>query len=164
MTLIRRPITLRDAQTFIAKHHRHSDPPIGWICGVAVYEINPPELGQRLVGVGVLGRPVAQQLQDGTTAEITRVATIEARNVASMIYGALCRVAEGLGYTRVVSYTLATETGATLKASGFHPAATVDARASWSRPKRERPDQLDLFDRRPRRNPGPKTRWERHLN
>lgn len=157
VTLQRRPITLRDAQTFISQHHRHSDPPQGWLCGVSVWN------NETIVAVGVLGRPVAQQLQDGQTAEITRVATIEANNVATMIYGALCRVAEGLGYTRVISYTLASETGATLRAAGFTYAATVDARASWSRPNRERPDQLNLFGFRPRRDPGAKVRWERHL-
>lgn len=51
--------------------------------------------------------------------EITRTCVVDTPNGNSQIYGALCRAAKALGYRRVITYTLAAESGASLKASGF---------------------------------------------
>jgi hypothetical protein len=113
-----------------------------------------------LVGVGVLGHPIARRLQDGVTAEITRVCTSGERNACSMIYGALRRAAVALGYTRVVTYTLADEDGASLKASGFRGTTRVEAHNGWhGKPSGQY--ERDLFGQHlaPR---GAKTRWEWH--
>jgi len=58
-------------------------------------------------------------LDDGATVEILRIATDGARNACSMLYGACRRVARALGYSRVITYTLPDEGGASLRASGF---------------------------------------------
>lgn len=109
-----RPITQDEARHFIARRHRHSRrAPQRMICCVGI------EQDGELVGVGMLERPKAPRLCDGVTVEITRVCTDGARNGCSMIYGALCRAAKALGYRRAITYTLATESGASLKASGF---------------------------------------------
>lgn len=94
------PITQREAFAFISEHHRHHDEPEGWLFGLAVND------GERVVGVAVIGRPVARMLQNGFTAEVTRVCTVEglpkvlghdgnehAAPVASMLYAAAWRAA-----------------------------------------------------------------------
>lgn len=62
------PVTFRDACAFIRTHHRHHNPPRGQKIAVAALSDG------RVVGVGVAGRPVARNADDGRTLEITRVA------------------------------------------------------------------------------------------
>lgn len=121
-----RPVTQLEARQFIAKHHRHSRAPMRVICAVGVEEEG------KLVGVGTLERPKATKLCDGFTAEASRVCTLGERNACSMLYGALCRAAGALGYKRVISYTLASESGASLRATGFKEIALVKPE-SWDR-------------------------------
>ena len=40
-------------------------------------------------------------------------------NACSKLYGACCRIGFEMGYERIVTYTLASETGASLRAAGF---------------------------------------------
>lgn len=150
------PITLADARRFIAEHHRHNDPPVGWRVGVGLHD------GMKLVGVGVLSRPMARASDDGFTAEVTRVATLGDKNANSMLYGALARMAWAMGYDRLVTYTLPEESGASLRASGWHE----DGRTSggdWAhahqngRPLRAS-EKLTLFDK-PKMPQGEKVRW-----
>lgn len=144
MKLQLQPITRDEAIRFIEQHHRHSLPPQGWAFGVAVND------GHQVVGVATCGRPVARGNQDGYTLEVTRVCTDGARNACSMLYGACWRAARALGYRRLITYTLQSEPGASLRASGFRVVGRVTAR-SWgcpSRPRVEHPKQ-------------PKLRWER---
>lgn len=151
MTLV--PITLREARRFVGEHHRHNLPQVGWKFGVGVHD------GQQLRGVGIAGQPKARMLQDGTTLEILRVCTDGAPNACSMLYGALVRAGKALGYRRFVTYTLATEPGASLRAAGFTVDAEVAAAPSWARTGRPR-DDVDLFgnERRPTEE---KIRWVR---
>ena len=119
------PVTLRQAKEYIAEHHRHHQPPVGWKFGVGV------EQDGQLVGVGVAGRPVSRHLDNGTILEITRCCTDGTRNAASMVYGALRKAAKALGYTKIITYTLSSENGSSLKASGFKPIRTT-AGGSWN--------------------------------
>jgi hypothetical protein len=114
------PITLAEARRFIAEHHRHNDAPVGHRVSVGLSD------GEKLVGVGVLSRPMARMSDDGRTAEVTRVATDGSRNACSMLYGALTRAAWALGYDRLITYTLPDEGGASLRASGWHEDAVID--------------------------------------
>jgi hypothetical protein len=152
-----RPVTIREARAFVDAHHRHSRAPVGAICAVGVETVHG-----RLQGVGLLGRPVARGAQTGRTAEITRVCTDGAKNAPSKIYGALARAARALGYDLVITYTLASEPGTSLRAAGFHEAARLKARPSWDTPSRRR-IQTDLFGNE-RRPPDPKIRWVRSLS
>jgi hypothetical protein len=106
-----RPCTITEARRFIGRHHRHSAAPSSGLFAVAV---GNPEL----CGVALVGRPVARRLDDGWTAEITRVCTLGERNACSMLYGACVRAAKALGYRRIITYTLASESGASLRATG----------------------------------------------
>ena len=141
------PCFIKDAKAWVGLHHRHSGVPQGGLFACRLID----EAGETH-GVGVAGRPVARGLCDGWTVEITRVCTDGCPNGCSMIYGSLCRAAKALGYRRVVTYTLAAESGASLKASGFAVAATVVA-DTWDRPGRKRATV--------KRDAGPKLRWER---
>jgi hypothetical protein len=145
------PIKVAEAKKFIGKHHRHNGPPVSGLFAVGV------ECGGELHGVAVVGRPVARLLDDGYTCEITRVGTDGVRNGCSILYGACLRAAKALGYRRVYTYTLAEESGSSLRAVGFERDADLPLRPTWDTPSRRR-IQRDLFgaDRRP---PGPKVRW-----
>lgn len=151
------PVTQGDARRFVGQHHRHNLPPqFG-----ALFSVGIANGDAELRGIAMAGRPVARALNDGTTIEIWRTCTLGDPNANSMLYGAICRAAKALGWDRAVTYTLAEESGASLKASGFVIDAELEPRDSWWTPSRPR-HQEDLFgqDRRPA---GPKLRWVRAL-
>lgn len=101
-------------------------------------------------GVAVVGRPVARHLQDGWTAEVTRVATDGTRNACSMLYGACWRACRALGWRRLVTYTLDTEPGTSLRAAGWTLVGDAGG-GSWSCASRPRVDRHPLQQ---------KLRWE----
>lgn len=138
------PMSLSDAAEFCAQHHRHHKPPVGGLFAVGV------AAGELVRGVAVVGRPVARGNQDGWTAEVTRVATDGARNACSMLYAACWRAARALGYRKLITYTLASESGASLRAAGWRTVGEVRGR-TWSCPSRPRVDRYPLQD---------KLRWE----
>lgn len=146
MSLALRPIGLRAANDYVATTHRHSKPVRGQKFATSV-------VNGQLCGVAIAGRPVARGLDDGTTIEILRVCTDGTRNACSMLYGACCRAAAGMGYSLAVTYTLKSEGGASLRAAGFRPVAEVQDR-QWDCASRPR-EQRDLI--------GDKVRWERRL-
>jgi hypothetical protein len=135
------PITLAEANSFIRQHHRHHLPPVGWKFGIAVND------GAQVCGVVTVGRPVARHVDNGWTLEVTRCCTDGTRHAASMLYGAAWRAAKALGYQRLITYTLASESGVTLKASGWREIGTVVGR-SWSCASRPRIDTHPLDDKR----------------
>jgi hypothetical protein len=139
------PITHKAAAAFISKHHRHCAPQKGWKFGISLCG---PRGG--LLGVVVVARPRARALDDGYTAEITRLCTRGAKNACSRLYGAARRAAFAMGFTRIVTYTLATERGSSLRASGFAPVAAVKPE-SWNRKNRARIDAAPIVAR---------VRWE----
>lgn len=138
------PITLRDANEFVRQHHRHHRPPQGGLFAIACAR------GEEIAGVVIIGRPVARGLQDGFTAEVTRLATRGERNACSILYGAAWRASRAMGYQRLVTYTLASEHGSSLRASGWRTVGSVEGR-SWSRSSRPRVDRHPTQD---------KIRWE----
>lgn len=143
------PMSLKAASAFIAEHHRHNKPPQGGLFAVGA------RVGEKLVGVAIIGRPVARMLADGKTCEVTRLCTDGTPNCCSLLYGAAARAAKALGYRRIITYILASEPGTSLRAAGWIKDADVKAEASWTRPSRSR-----INAERPA---GPKTRWVRHL-
>lgn len=108
------PITFKSACDFIAANHRHHRPPQGHKFSLALYRDDG-----LLVGVATCGRPVSRYLDDGLTLEITRLCTDGTYNACSMLYGACARVAKDMGYRSIITYILESESGASLKASGF---------------------------------------------
>lgn len=133
MTLHLVPVRFRDAAAFVAMWHRHHRAPVGMVFAVGAAD----EHGV-LHGVAIVGRPVARMLDNGQTLEVTRVATDGARNTCSLLYGACRRAAFALGYTRLITYTQAGETGASLRAAGWRTVAQRPAHSGWDRPSRPR--------------------------
>ncbi len=114
---------------------------MGWKFGVAL------EADGRIVGVAMAGRPVARGLDDGRTLEVTRLCLDQApKNAASTLYGAIRRAGKALGYTKLVTYTLAEESGHSVMASGFVRQYVVRGR-SWTTPTRPREDKHPTVDK-----------------
>lgn len=127
------PCTLREARAFVGQHHRHHRPPQGGLFAVAA------AADGEVVGVAIIGRPVARELQDGWTAEVTRLCTTGTKNTCSMLYRAAWRAARALGFRRLVTYILASEPGVSLRGAGFRCVGTAGG-GSWSCPSRPRVD------------------------
>ncbi len=124
---------------FVGTLHRHHAPPAGWKWGHAV------EADGVLVGVAMVGRPVARAFDDGRTVECNRTCTDGHPNVNSMLYGAVARAAFAKGYRRVITYTQEGESGASLKAAGWRIVAERPARTNtgWAtRPGRSEGDGI----------------------
>ncbi len=64
-----KPISLRDANEYVRKHHRHHKPVAGHKFSIGC------EADGELVGVIIAGRPVSRYLDDGFTLEVTRLCT-----------------------------------------------------------------------------------------
>lgn len=127
------PITQREALAFVEARHRHHKPPRGSVFQIAASD------GEKIVGVALVGRPVARKLQDGWTLEVNRCCTDGSRNACSMLYGAAWRVAKALGYRRLITYTLPEEGGASLRGAGWKMIGERGG-GSWSVPSRPRVD------------------------
>lgn len=126
------PVTFADACAFVAQWHRHHRPPVGHKFSVGV------AADTTLVGVAMVGRPVARHLDNGRTLEVIRTATDGTRHANSMLYGAAWRAASALGYRRLITYTQAGESGASLRAAGWQVVAELAPRAGWDAPSRPR--------------------------
>jgi hypothetical protein len=155
------PLSVQDANKVVAKWHRHSRPVLSGLFAVGA------SVRGELVGVAIVGRPVARMLQDGATCEVTRLCVVDGvsgLHVCSSLYGRCLRIARELGYRRVVTYTLASESGASCRAAGFVAVAQLAARPTWDTPSRRR-EQVSrtLFGDEEKRPTGPKVRWERSL-
>lgn len=148
-------LSVKAAARFVAEHHRHNRPPQGGLFAVGA------KRGEQLVAAAIIGRPVARMLADGDTCEVTRLCTDGSRNACSLLYGAAARAAKALGYRRIITYTLASEPGTSLRAAGWRVDAEVKGEKSWSRPSRDRV-QTDLFgtEQRPTED---KIRWTKTL-
>lgn len=144
MTLHLQPISWQDACTFVQVTHRHHQKPQGWKFGIAAVQEG------RIVGVVMVGRPVARAYDDGFTLEVTRLATDGTKNACSFLYSAAWRAVRAMGYRRLVTYTLPQEGGASLRATGWRVVHQTRG-DTWDRPSRPRTDKHPT---------GPKTLWE----
>lgn len=127
-------IGLDEANAFVTQHHRHHRPVIGHLFSLGA------AMDGQIIGVAIVGRPVARGRNDGVTAEVTRLATDGTRNACSFLYGAAARAAFALGFKRIGTYILASEPGTSLAAAGWRQIGEVRGR-SWSCPTRPRVDK-----------------------
>jgi hypothetical protein len=113
--MIVRNLTLADANAFVSVHHRHNKKVQGHKFSIGAVN------DTCLVGVAIIGRPVARKLDDGLTAEVTRLCVLEdaPKNVCSFLYRAAWRAWYAMGGERLVTYTLQSESGASLRGAGF---------------------------------------------
>lgn len=108
------PIELRDAQNYINEHHRHHQ-----AAHRDKFRLAAMDDDGNLVGVVQVGRPVSRVLDDGETLEVLRLCTNGQKNVCSFLYSRAARIAKELGYTKIITYILESESGMSLKASGW---------------------------------------------
>ena len=125
------PLELSAANEFVSTLHRHHDP-----VHRDKFRIGASHNG-RLVGVVQVARPVSRMLDDGKTVEVVRLCTDGTKDVCSFLYSKAARIAKEMGYERIITYILCTESGTSLRACGW----TEDCKTSgghWSRPSRKR--------------------------
>ena len=131
------PISLAEANAFVAEHHRHHKPVVFHKFSVAV------SIGDTVVGVVIVGRPVSRALDNGWTLEVSRCCTDGSKNACSMLYGACWRAAKAMGYKRLITYILDTESGTSLSAAGWRLVGKVKGK-TWNHPSRPRVDKHPL--------------------
>jgi hypothetical protein len=134
--LIAVPISSQEAVEFVLNFHRHNGRPASVKFAVAVSD------GDRLVGVAIVAHPIARALDDGFTAEVVRCCVLDdsPKGTCSFLYARCWNAAKAMGFTKIVTYTLQTESGASLRGAGWKVIAELKARdpKDWmNRPGRE---------------------------
>ncbi len=154
MSLQLRPVSLKTANEWVAEKHRHHKPTQGHKFSIGC------ERDSVMCGVVIVGRPVARMLDDGWTAEVTRLCTDGSPHVCSLLYAAARRAVMAMGYKRIITYTLPEESGASLRALKQLGWKLIDENAShpgsWSCNVRDR-SQTESHPL------GHKQRWECQL-
>lgn len=132
------PVTWAEAREYVTAWHRTHRPPPGHKFSVGIADSVDATGKPILVGVAIVGRPVARHFDNGLTLEVTRTCTDGTPNANSMLYGACARATFALGYRRLVTYTQCGESGASLRAAGWRVVAERPATNGWDRPSRRR--------------------------
>lgn len=143
------PLSLKEANEFVNQLHRHHNSVFR-----DKYRVGAMENG-KLVGVVQVGRPVSRVLDDGKTVEVTRLCSDGTKNVCSFLYSRAARIARELGYSKIITYILETESGNSLVASGWSLEDEKCGGGNWS------------CKSRPRNTTAPqcfKQRWSKILN
>lgn len=128
------PITLEEAKIFVNKYHRHNIAPVGHKFSIGLND------GENVIGVAIVGRPIARHNDDGLTLEVLRVCVLEGyKDANSKLYAAAWRVTKNLGYKRLITYTLKSEPGTSLKAAGWKVIGQTQYKPKgWNVPSRPR--------------------------
>jgi len=127
LTLI--PVSLSQANNFVEQHHRHHKPVRGHKFSIGCITDG------RLAAVAIVGRPVSRHLDDGFTLEVNRLCSDGTKNACSFLYAAAARAAKELGYRKIITYTLDTENGASLRAAGWENAGLAGGK-EWTGKRR----------------------------
>lgn len=128
-----------DARAFVAAHHEHAQPPVGWRFGQGLWN------GPDLIGVVIVGRPAAQAFDQQRVVEVTRLCLrrdLPAAlrwNGCSMLYAWAARQSVMRGFDRIITYTRADEDGGSLRAAGWICEGPAGG-GTWNRTRRPRVD------------------------
>jgi hypothetical protein len=129
------PIELAEANAAIAAWHRHHQPVIGHRFSIGVIDDEGT-----LHAAAVVGRPVARLAgHPRDVAEVTRLVSDGTPNACSMLYAAAARACDAMGFTRIQTYVLSSESGTTLRAAGWQdegPAGGGQWKHTDGRPRR----------------------------
>jgi hypothetical protein len=108
------PLELNEANELVAKWHRHHKPVVGhrFSIGVVTGEGD-------VVGAAIVGRPVARLTDYRSVLEVTRLVTNGHKNACSILYAAAARIAREMGYEKIQTFILDSETGKSLVAAGW---------------------------------------------
>lgn len=152
------PITIKIANNFIKLHHRHHRPTIRNSGRWALAAIN--NTGE-IVGVVIAGNPVSATYMDGFTIELTRLCVNEGapKGTCSFLMGKCCSIWRTMGGKKIITYTLTSETGASLRGAGWVLSGFVSPHKRWQNKSKvdgiER-SKLQIYEI-------PKFRWEKSL-
>ena len=139
-----KPLTLKQANAYVIEKHRHHGKVQGYKFAIGVYE------DDILHGVAIVGHPQGRYDDDGETVEVLRLCTDGKRNACSMLYGRCAKVAKDLGYKKIITFILESESGISLKASGWICENEKCGGFDWSKNKRYRErhkyEQLSMFE------------------
>lgn len=121
------PCNMKNANVFIRAHHRHHSPLHDSAFCVAVAK----EDGC-VCGIAICGRPACAHLEDDWAIEVRRLATDGTMNACSFLLGTCRRIAFDMGYTKIQTYTMESEGGGSLKASGWASEHKTSGRSGFS--------------------------------
>lgn len=151
-------ITQKEANRFVVDHHRHHGKVVGSIFQLGLFE------NGILEGVAIVGRPVARKTDYRKTLEVTRLCTKGIENGCSKLYAACARIAKEMGFEKIQTFILESESGTSLKASGWEMEAESSG-GSWSVPSRKREVYaLNLFGVVEKYSTERKQKWSKVLN
>ena len=127
------PLSINKANIFVNQYHRHNRKTArnGGKFAIGAYD---DDLG--LVGVAIVGNPISASFMDGFTAEVLRTCTRPdaPKNTNSFLYGACRRIWHTMGGRRILTYTLKSESGSSLRGAGWIPVAEVHpSKPGWSK-------------------------------
>lgn len=143
-----KPCELKDANGFIESLHRHHKKVQGHRFSISAFK------GELCVGVACIGRPVARMTDHRKVLEVTRLCTDGTKNACSFLYSAAARIGKEMGYEKIQTFILESESGVSLLASGWVK-GPISGGGTWSRHSRGREDKAPLER---------KVRYEKHLN
>lgn len=143
------PLELKDLSALVASLHRHHKPVQGHRFSIGV------EHGGKIVGGAAVGRPTARMADQRKVLEVTRLVTDGTKNACSALYSAAARVGKELGYERIQTFILETESGTSLRAAGWKRDDVKSSGGDWTRASKpnRRQDQPQC----------PKHRYSRNL-
>jgi hypothetical protein len=154
-------ITLTEANAFVIEHHRHNGPVIGHKWSIGAYKDG------RLVGVAIVGNPYSVKQNGKGILCVYRLCTDGTKNACSFLYAACARRAKCDGYKKIITYTLQSEPGTSLRAAGWTLESAKCGYLKWTgkrqKERESRPKQLSLF---PEKRPPSeyKKRWAKVLH
>ena len=144
------PLTLKQANGLVAELHRHHKPVVGHR-----YSLGAKRAGT-LCGAAIVGRPVSRGCDPYAVAEVTRLVTDGSKNACSILYAASARVAYEMGFDKIQTYILDSETGTSLTAAGWVFVAHTNG-GDWNN------SASNIGTRRTDQPMVPKQRWEKVL-
>jgi hypothetical protein len=145
------PLELRELNELVEKWHRHHKRVQGHRFSIGVMDNKTGNI----VGGCSVGRPVARKINPKEVLEVTRLVTNGHKNACSILYAAAARVGRELGYKKIQTYILQSETGHSLVAAGWKCEDNSAGGGQWIH-----------TDGKPRRTDQPiekKQRWVKHL-
>jgi len=140
MKLEIRPISIHEANVFVGKYHRHHAAKIGCRFAIACCDKDGA-----LHGVAICSNPVARNADDGLTLEVSRLCTDGTYNACSILYGACARIAKDMGFKKIITYILESESGNSLKASGWTCEGNGFGAINWQQCNSKRQNERDRF-------------------
>jgi len=110
----------------VEENHRHNKPVIGAKTCIAAVK------NEKIVGVAIAGRPVSRYLDNGVTLEVYRVCTDGTRNATSFLYNRVKKIGQLMGFVKIITYTLQSESGSSLRAIGAKIDKNVEHERQWN--------------------------------